>query len=230
MQLKSLVNSQKTIENGTPLNGVFEVHVTVDPEENYVKFIDYCDRNKSHSMKIVYAVSTKKNNQYMLSYFTRKEDDKDVVAGALKVAKEIQSLGIRVVRVKVEGHGLQNTPMTNKDYELTAKYLTAKYEGQAGHQYFEFHVKINPHLGGSKEIESAISQYGGTAISYNLCSANRKALLTVRVYDQGFIEAQVYKDTVMNTLKDLGYSFEDKIHQEFCIYDNNCDLDKGWLI
>src|ERR1700681_3204676 len=72
LQLKERMNSQKTITSGVPFNGVFEVHITVDPESNYVKLIDYIGNSKHHSMKIVYAVSTQKNNQYMLSYFTRK--------------------------------------------------------------------------------------------------------------------------------------------------------------
>jgi len=39
-----------------------------------------------------------------------------------------------------------------------------------------------------------------------------------------------YKDEVMNSLKERGYVFENKIQEEFSIYDSNSSVDSGWLI
>ena len=226
-QMKDRLNSQKTITGDVPYNGVFEVHITIDPCDNYVKLVDYVTKSKTHAMKLVFAVSNAKNNQYMLSYFTRKEDDMDVYKGTQIVANELKQYGIIVNRIKVEGHGLQNTPMTKHDYELSKKYLAEKYT--TGSPYFEFHVKIND-SSGLNNIESDIEMYEGTGLSYNLCSASRKPILTIRIYNEGFIGAQLYKDNIMNSLKNNhGYSFEDKIQQEYCIYDSNTDLDAKWL-
>lgn len=230
--LQQSFDALKTVATGKPFDGIFEVHITIDPQENYVALMDYVVACHDHAMKIVYAVSQNRNNQYMLSYFTRKCDDTEVVSGANKVAAELEGRGIKVLRVKVEGHGLHNTPMSLHDYQLIQKYVTQKYGDIAHKPYFEFHVKISEHITqplDASTIEAALKPYPGSAISYNMCSANRKPLLTVRVYDEGFLAAQQYKDTVLNALKSIGYSFEDKIQQEFSLYDSNPDLDKGWL-
>jgi len=66
-------------------------------------------------------------------------------------------------------------------------------------------------------------------ISHNLCSKTRKPLLTIRVYNNGFVLAQEYKDYVLNDMKSNGYVFADEIQQEFSIWDTNQELDEGWL-
>lgn len=55
-----------------------------------------------------------------------------------------------------------------------------------------------------EELENAVGQFKGAAVSHNMCSADRKPLLTVRVYSDGFLNARKYKDEVMNSLKEMG--------------------------
>ena len=215
------------------LSGVFEIHVTIDPHNNFVSLLNYVKQyEKMRGMKVVFAVSSAKNNQYMLSYFTRKDDDKLAVDSANKTAAELRDLGIEVIRVKVEGHNAEGTPMTTEDYKLVKSYLQSKYDTCASQPYFEFHVKVsnreNDHLN-YDILESDVRKYSGVSISHNLCSADRKPLLTIRVHDDGFLNAQSHKDYVMNDMKKIGYVFGDKIHQEFAVYDSNISTDHGWL-
>ena len=213
------------------LNGIFEVHITVNPEDNYVSLLQY-SMNQSRKMKLVFACSVAKNNQYMLSYFTRKTDDKLAVDGALQVESEIQSLGVKVVRVKVESHGAEGTPITTKDYEDSCEALKAKYVDKVViwyEPYFEFHCKIDSTDESIDTMENDVSKYEGAALSYNLCSQSKKPLLTIRVYD-GFSNAQSYKDKVMNGLKEKGYVFEDKIQQEYSVFDSHSALDSDWIV
>ena len=49
------------------------------------------------------------------------------------------------------------------------------------------------------------------------------------MYDVGFVNAEKYKDEVMNSLKDEGYIFEDKIQTEFAIFDSNPHIDAGFI-
>jgi hypothetical protein len=211
-------------------DGIFEIHITIDPECNYVKLLDYVRQHeKQKGMKIVFAVSSQKNNQYMLSYFTRKTDDKMAIDAALQVAKELDKLEIKVLRVKIEGHSCIGTPQTTEDYKIVLRYLQSKYEGRAGTPYFEFHVKVS-NANDISELEFAVAQFKGTSVSYNLCSAEKKPILTIRVYGTGFTTAVKYKDEVMNSLKERGYVFENKIQEEFSIYDSNSSVDSGWLI
>uniref|UniRef100_A0A6C0ED06 Uncharacterized protein n=1 Tax=viral metagenome TaxID=1070528 RepID=A0A6C0ED06_9ZZZZ len=188
--------------------------------------------SKTTNLKIVYAVSQVKNNQLMISHFTRKNNEKDAIIVARNIEKEMLSYGIKVVRVKIESHNMTSLPLTKKDYEETEKYLVEKYENVCGKPYFEFHIKIGNNTKNEnylETLENEIKHYTNVAISYNLCSANCKPLLTIRVYDQGYQMAQKYKDDILEKLKEDGYVFDDKIQIEFSIYDTNPKLDEGWL-
>lgn len=146
-------------------DGVFEIHITVDPELNYVKLLDYVKQHeKQKGMKIVYAVSSKKNNQYMLSYFTRKTDDQMAVDAANEIASELTTIGVKVLRVKVEGHNCIGTPQTTKDYNVVREYLQNKYHGKAGSPYFEFHVKV-ANATDISDLEKEVEKFQGAAVS-----------------------------------------------------------------
>jgi|GEM_PF-6218103 hypothetical protein len=216
-----------TISQG--MSGTFEIHITIDPKNNYVKLLDFIEARKyQRKFKLVYAVSSAKNNQYMLSYFTHKSDDKLAVNSALDIAKDLEKNNIVVIRVKIEAHDASNIPTTDRDYRALIKHLSAKYNHQSSKQYFEFHCKVNHPELDLEQLERDISNYKATAISYNLCSSNKNPLLTVRVYDAGLTNAIAYKNTVMNHLKRYGYVFEDKIQQEFAVYDSGSTVDDGW--
>lgn len=225
------------IKTPTCLDGVFEIHISVDPEDNYVKLLNYARQNQeSKGMKVVYAVSSNKNNQYMISYFTRKNDDKIAVENALKIANELEDLNIKVLRVKVEGHGVNGTPMSKEEYDNIKIYLLDKYDNKCGTPYFEFHVKISNRESNTlcyETLENDVNIFESkdkfVAVSHNICSVTKHPLLTMRVYDTGFIEAQEFKDYVMNNLKEKGYIFGDAIQQEFSIYDTYSQLDAGWI-
>lgn len=211
-----------------PLDGVFEIHITVDHEKNnkiYFNLISWA--RKYGKVKIIYAVSLSGNNQYMISYFTRKTNEDDAIKTANQLADEIKGYGMDVLRIKVESHSANNTPMTNLEYDMFSRFLKNKYK--VSKPYFEFHVKISDNYDYEK-LETIVKDFEGVAVSYNLCSKNRLPLLTIRVYNLGFILAQKYKDDVLDKMKNMGYKFESAIQQEFSIYDTNPDLDKSWLV
>ena len=239
-EIRTLRQSTSTLDSSKSkdMNGIFEIHITINPKNNYVKLLDFIQVNKSkRNFKLVYAVSSAKNNQYMLSYFTRKTDDKLAVESAQEIATELQRENIEVVRVKVEGHDAKPFPLTDRDYLDMVHYLRMKYPGKGSKHnhyssskpYFEFHCKVNKPDLDLEDLERYVSSYKGCGVSYNLCSANKNPLLTIRVYDLGFTTASEYKDTVMNDLKSRGYIFEDKIQQEFAVFDSNPDIDIGFL-
>ena len=132
------ISKNKTLTN-TKINnfdGVFEVHITVDPQNEFVGLLNYVKNHQvSKGMKVVFAASFIKNNQYILSYFTRKDNDKLVVDEANKIAQELEKAKIKVMRVKVEGHGVKGTPITTLDYDLVCKYIDEKYQGTGTYFY-----------------------------------------------------------------------------------------------
>jgi hypothetical protein len=221
----------KSSNAGSPkaMSGTFEIHITVDPKNNYVKLLDFIEaRRFERKFKLVYAVSSSESNQYMLSYFTHKSDDRLAVNSALDIAKELEKNNIEVVRVKVEAHDASGIPITDREYRALVKHLIDKYSYESHKQYFEFHCKVNHSELDLEQLEKDINDYKGTGISYNLCSSNKNPLLTIRAYDVGLTNAIAYKNTVMNHLKRYGYIFEDKIQQEFAVYDTNTAID-DWL-
>ncbi len=233
-ELAQLRNTSTTLTEGVhPLNGVFEIHITVDPQGadgfNYVSLLQFV-RTYEKALKLIFAVSSVGNNQYMISHFTRKMDENDVVQSAMKMADDMKSAGIVVSRIKVESHGATGTPLTKTDYNLFYDYIVKKYTKSAGKPYFEFHLKVNKITG---NLENDVKEFKGdtvgVAISYNICGVLKLPLLTIRVYDDGFHGAQHFKDKVVGTLKNKGYTFEDKIQEEFSVFDTNAELDKGWL-
>lgn len=231
-----LKNNSVTIDT-KPLDGIFEVHITIDPEGNFVKLMQFIDSHREKSMKIVYAVASEGVNQYMLSYFTRKDDEALVIDAANDVVKDLEDNKMKVLRVKIEGHNVKGTPMTKKDYVLFRENMIKKSNVDSikyvSNPYFEFHVKVGSGFGGGEyytQLENDVKNINGVAISYNMCSKDRKPILTMRVYDDGFIGAISFKDDVMNKLKAKGYVFDDKIQQEFSMYDTNGGVDGDWLL
>ena len=231
--LAQLLNSVKTTDVAKPLDGIFEIHITIDPENNFVKLLQFVNKtSKTTNLKIIYAVSVVKNNQLMIGHFTRKNNEKEAIQAAKHLESEMIAFGIKVVRVKVESHNTGSIPLTKQDYFNFKKYLETKYENYCGSPYFEFHVKVGNNTINDnymQTLENDTKHFKNVAISYNICSSNCKPLLTVRVRDEGYQMAQNYKDDILNKLKLKGYVFEDKIQTEFSVYDTNENLDNGWL-
>ena len=56
-----------------PVDGLFEIHITVNPHDNYVELLQFVKKyERIKGMKLIHAVSREKNNQYMIAYFTNK--------------------------------------------------------------------------------------------------------------------------------------------------------------
>jgi hypothetical protein len=222
------------------LKGSFEIHITTDhtAPDAYVKLLSFCQSSQERKeLKVIYAVSSVGNHQLMISKFICKDHEKYAVQYANELASDMTQFGLQVIRLKVEFHNARGTPMTKTEYYRFSEYLKENYNETK--PYFEFHVKVmsNSNFLKSnsnvdldfKTLEHDVSAFTGVAISYNLCSRNLKPLLTIRIYDVGFISAQKYKDRVLDTLKAFGYVFETAIQQEFSILDTEPSLDYGWL-
>ena len=226
------------------IDGIFEIHITVDHTQGFLALVDFKKRWESGekgNLKILFAVSNENNNQYMISHFTRKDNIKKAVEKANQIADEMKSAGIMIKRVKVEAMVSNTTkgiPLNTEEYKALYGVLTS--QGFLGKPYFEFHVKIQNYyalnLDGVKtEVQNELdicNTQGDIqiAVSWNLMSKNMLPLLTLRMYDLGLVEAQMNKDIILNTFKSLGYILVDQIQEEFSVYDSFIDEDKGWIV
>lgn len=214
-----------------------EIHITVDHENNYVKLISFVNQYENKykkKIKIVHAVSNVSNNQYMVSHFVN-ANKIDAINKAKEISNEMKKFGITVLRVKVELRSIINMPQDIIQYYQIQNYLHDMFKELSSKCYFEFHLKLkminNKKLFNIDNMEDDVKKYKNVAISYNLCSANMKPLLTIRLYDIGYIEAVNYKNKIVDNMKFLGYEFlEEYCQQEFSIYDDNPHIDNGWLM
>lgn len=212
--------------------GLFEVHITIDHQNNFLKLLEFQKKYvQRKGMKLVFAASSICNNQYMISYFTNKKSESIVIENALEFKKEMGELGIKVLRVKVEGYNCKGIPYTNTDYQIAKKYIQDNYPN-SNNPYFEYHVKMaNSNLFTFDQIEEALKCFNGNvAMSVNLCSSSKKPLITIRKYDEGRDNALNYKNYVLDYLKERGFKFENQLQEEFSVYDDNSSIDSGWLI
>ncbi len=215
-------------------SGLFEVHITVQiSDNNFITLLDFASKYKQKKgMKVVFAASTVGNNQYMVSYFTFQHSEQFAIEKANQFKQELEKdFGIHVLRVKVEGHSATNIPQTTEVYQQAKAYIATHYPN-SNKPYFEFHAKVsNVEQFGYSKLNDFMKLFDGSvAMSINLCSASKKPLITIRKYEVGYQEAKEYKDAVLEQLKKEGLLFEPKLQEEFSVYDDYPQIDKGWLV
>jgi hypothetical protein len=205
-------------------NGIFEIHITVDREPNVLllKFVS----NYYNSLKIIHTITSIKNNQYMISRFTRENSIEDAIKEAKRLEKDMKQFGLNILRNKVEYHGNEEL-LSSKDY-------------------FEFHVKINCSKSTNSTISSLDDEINSVrkdikskypkkrifiGYSYNVMSRSSlfDPIFTIRIFETKLVNAICFKDIIINRFKKGGYRFGDKLQQEVSIYDTNTEMDNDWL-
>jgi hypothetical protein len=215
---RNIINENIKIKMAPSLSnitGVFEIHITVDHEQDgFVKLLEYS--KTLPNTKVLYAVSDIRNNQYMLSMYTPRVTLHTVIEKANKLAEDMLSQGMTVIRVKVEAM-------------INSATVGIPENGIGENEYFEYHVKIKK-LGKPTSFANLTTDHTvQTAISYNLMSKNILPLYTIRMYNIGLTSANDYKDKILKCLQNIGYEFADHIQSEFTVYDSNIELDNGLL-
>jgi len=209
------------------MSGLYEIHITVDHNQGFYNLLNFVNSKKN--MKILFAISRSNNYQYMVTHFTCKETIEQSVDKALSIATQLEKHNITILRTKVEMRNTINMPIDQEAYNILKHHLDQTYNHTNGKPYFEFHLKISNTGIDLDKLEDDVNQFENSVISYNLCSIHKKPILTIRMYDTGYKDATNYKNTVVNSLKQLGYVFEDKIQEEFSVYDSNQSVDDGWI-
>jgi hypothetical protein len=203
------------------IDGLFEIHISVKPEDIALMKL-FCFKN---NYKCIMASSLygDNKNQLMLSKWKNGKSI-DCLEKAKKIEKDLSDFGISVVRTKIESIiSNQNVPHDeNNDFDAS--------------HYFEFHLKT---ICNSYDLWNKINDL--TLIyknknnlkcntSFNVFNQNIKILITLRIpANYGKIKAEFYKDNLINFYKSNNIHFNDEIQKEFCIYDTNPNYDDNWL-
>jgi hypothetical protein len=199
-------------------SGLVKIHITVDPENDFIKLWQFTQDNDCKLILACVKTGTHPN-QYMISKFTNKDSFTAMMDKLKSLEYKMKEYGLKIIRSKIElMMSAEGIPKTHEEYEQVCKILEKPY--------FEFHVKTS-----SKDytkLSKECSFFAGVGVSVNICGKDKDILLTIRCYT-GKQKAIEYKNVVLDYFKDIGHKFKDQIQEEFCIYDDNKELDGNWI-
>lgn len=237
------------------INGLFEIHITVDQSQGLFNLWKYTYNKKDFKLILAVAENGEQKEQYMISKW-KNGTYSEVIQKAKNIAIDMKQNDILVSRIKVESMAHNNgVPETEEQYTEFMQERANQHNSVyiCGRPYFEYHAKIDLKDNNIDDLTKWCNEkielcnnikmypysgyYQGHAIksgtyvaySFNLCGS-KTPLLTIRVYDHGRAHAIEQKNIILDDLKNKGFKIIGDIQQEFSIYDDNENMDKGWLI
>jgi hypothetical protein len=203
--------------------GEFEVHITVGlPDRGgRDRFLDWC---RIHDFKFVHIILDRGDHidQPMATWRRSQASLTTVLAEARVIATELQKIAFSVIRVKVEVDTL-NQDVPQFDEEAI---------GHAASNYFEHHVKLlrdrpapcDRLLRVCVEQQAHLSRNSWREPS----QGKEERFVTSRYYRVGSASSRSQLQQLLECLNELGEQVID-VESEYCVYDTNLDLDRGWL-
>ncbi len=195
---------------------MFEIHITISPieEKNQPLFIEICKKLDAKPV-IIELREGEVLQQPMISKIL-----KGITSGTLKyevdfLVEQIRNYGYDVARVKVE------VPLEFMEQGI------AEFPDYKG-QYFEWHGKVQSD--NFNELEKKLDNRDVHLSRNSLKNQPDRKFLTIRTpyYEYEFMnKVGNLKSYLLNTLKDIAILLKDEY--EYCIYDSNKSLDKGWI-
>jgi hypothetical protein len=138
---------------------------------------------------------------------------------AAATAQDLQQMGCEVTRIKIEA-ALENNDIPRSNIAAQA----------FPNCYFEYHLKLL--LNGERSTLIDLVQPYGAHLSRNArrqrSDGQREYFVTQRCLDVGSMAAQQRFQDLARVVASRGYSIIAS-HGEYVVYDNNIDLDRGWL-
>jgi hypothetical protein len=203
--------------------GEFEVHMTVrlSGQGGWERFQDWC---RVHQCKCVHIMLARGEHidQPMATLRRSQESLTAVLAEARLLAAELQEAAFPVVRVKVEAETLnQDVPQLDED---ATRHATSNY--------FEHHVKLLRDRTAPCDRLLRVCVERQAHLSRNAWreSGHRKEerFLTVRHYRLGNRSSERRLRQLLDSLDEISEQVIE-VESEYCVYDSNLDLDRGWL-
>lgn len=200
----------------TKINGLHEIHISVKPEE--IALLRWYCKDKKIKPILACSLYGDNLNQLMISKF-KHGTSKEVLDKGKFLVNDMKSYGLNPIRLKIEA--MMNSPGAPVGDESLWDIT----------HYWEFHIKVP--VNNSHELDKLryiILRYNAH-ISVNVFKTELEPLVTLRIYHPiTYNEAMKGKAKLIKDIKKGGFNLNYEIHQELCIYDDNQDLDKGWLI
>jgi hypothetical protein len=203
--------------------GQFEVHVTVRlaGQAGLDNFRGWCVGHACKCVRIELARG--EHVEQPMATWRRGDTSLPVVlAEANRCATELEHAGFRVVRVKVEAEpGNADVPQADADAMV-----------HATSNYFEHHVKLLRDSGARRDDLLQACLASGAHLSRNAwrepVAGMEERFVTLRCYGTGWNSADRKLQQLIDTLQRIGEQIIE-VESEYCVYDSNLELDRGWL-
>lgn len=190
----------------------FEIHITVNKLSNDREhaFVDYCHAHNSKPLLIELAQG-EHMQQPMLSKVVYTGSTAEAVKLANAETQQMADAGYVIRRIKIEIPAI--------DAHLLANELFA-YE-----RYYEWHGKVDYIY--KDELIQLCMEHKAHLSTNALKYATDKRFVTLREYGNiGEFHKRIA--ALRQSLNKGGWTFS-KQQAEYCVYDNNVQIDKGWL-
>jgi hypothetical protein len=203
--------------------GEFEVHVTVqlvDPASRN-RFQDWCAHHQCKPVHIMLAQG-EHAEQPMATWWRSRTSLTSVLVEARILEADLQSAGFSVVRIKVEA-GLRNQDIPPLDTEVNA---------HVDSNYFEHHIKLLRDRTASSDRLLGVCVNQSAHLSRNArrdrTHGKEERFVTVRSYRMGQEASFRQLRQLLDSLNEIGEQVLE-VDSEYCVFDSNLDLDRGWL-
>jgi predicted nucleotidyltransferase component of viral defense system len=199
--------------------GEIETHITLAAKDATLSE-ELTQWAASHGLKYVHIVLDRGQTPSQ-PMFTRQSVGtlESELNAAKELAKEIQSLGFQVTRIKLE------VPPWSEDIP--------EESGHTGFiRYFEHHVKLLLPAGvDTEQLEIALQSHWAR-LSRNArrvrLDGQLERFVTQRIYQAGRDLARSSLERLLETIRIFNFPILE-VEQEYVIYDSNLSLDNGWL-
>lgn len=206
-----------------PFQGLFEAHITVKLSSDVEQFNSIC-----HSMDIKPIVIQLDRGRVQTQVMTcsRHSGTFQAIWGEVQnITTILKSNDLEITRIKIEAHP-DNLGVPSS--LLEARELSSE-------NYFEYHLKVLMNPMDRPKLLSICEKYQAH-LSHNAFKIRADVtkplsyenFVTCRSYQLGKKEANQHFEALAQSIQDLGIPIL-KQFMEYCIYDSNLELDKGWL-
>jgi hypothetical protein len=205
-------------------HGEFEVHTTIrlsGQGGGWERFQDWCRVHQCKCVQIMLARG-EHIDQPMATWRRSSVSLTGVLAEARLMAADLQKSAFPVVRIKVEADILnENVPQLDEDVA-----------DHAASNYFEHHVKLLRDRTASYDRLLEVCAEQDAHLSRNAlrepAHGKEERFVTLRHYRLGSLSSKRRLRQLVEALNELGEQVLEA-ESEYCVYDSNLDLDRGWL-
>lgn len=197
---------------------LFEIHITVTQlsESQKEQFLNFCNDSKSKAI-FIELVRGHYVDQPMLTKVLNVDTVQQCQQLAEDLISQLQQAAFRPIRLKIE--------IPIEDFVLGSFVVESSSDKKQLKNYFEWHGKVG--FINVQKLNHLCEQHAVHLSKNSLKDQRDYRFITLREYNN----KNIFEQRIFNLKQALqqGDWLLLKEQSEYCIYDNNLQLDNGWL-